>query len=61
METEISGFSASDFAVEQVFYESKDGTRVPMFVAFKKGEKRDGTSPCLLYGYGGFNISLTPT
>jgi prolyl oligopeptidase len=50
-----------DYAVEQVFYKSKDGTRVPMFVAYKKGLKRDGSNPTLLYGYGGFSISLTPT
>ncbi len=50
-----------DYAVEQVFYKSPDGTRVPMFLAYKKGLKRDGTNPTLLYGYGGFNISLTPT
>ncbi len=60
METEIAGFNASDFKVEQVFYNSTDDTRIPMFIASRKGEKRDGTSPCLLYGYGGFNISLTP-
>jgi prolyl oligopeptidase len=50
-----------DYAVEQVFYKSKDGTRVPMFLAYKKGLKRDGSNPTLLYGYGGFSISLTPT
>ena len=50
-----------DYAVEQVFYKSQDGTRVPMFLAYKKGIKRDGSNPTLLYGYGGFNISLTPT
>lgn len=50
-----------DYQVEQVFYRSQDGTRVPMFIASKKGVKRDGTNPTLLYGYGGFNISLTPT
>ncbi len=50
-----------DYQVEQVFYTSKDGTRVPMFLASKKGLKRDGSNPTLLYGYGGFNISLTPT
>jgi prolyl oligopeptidase len=53
-------FKADDYVVEQVFYESKDGTKVPMFITHKKGIKLDGTNPTLLYGYGGFNISLTP-
>jgi prolyl oligopeptidase len=53
-------FNPADYAVEQVFYTSKDGTKVPMFICYKKGLKKDGTAPCLLYGYGGFNISLTP-
>lgn len=49
-----------DYAVKQVFYQSKDGTRIPMFLAHKKGIKLDGSNPTLLYGYGGFNISMTP-
>jgi prolyl oligopeptidase len=49
-----------EFEVKQVFYKSKDGTRVPMFVSHKKGLKLDGNNPTLLYGYGGFNIPLTP-
>ena len=49
-----------DFEVKQVFYNSKDGTRIPMFVVHKKGLKMDGTNPTLLYGYGGFNSSQTP-
>jgi len=49
------------YVVEQIKYKSKDGTEVPMFLTYKKGIKKDGTNPTLLYGYGGFNISLTPT
>jgi len=59
-ETEIKGFDSSNYKVEQEFYQSKDGTRIPMFIASRKDAKRDGSMPCLLYGYGGFNISLTP-
>lgn len=50
----------ADYEVKQVFYKSKDGTKVPMFIAHKQGLKLDGTNPTVLYGYGGFNISLTP-
>ncbi|HEX8639110.1 MAG TPA: prolyl oligopeptidase family serine peptidase, partial [Pyrinomonadaceae bacterium] len=53
-------FDPAQYEVKQVFYNSKDGTRVPMFVVHKKGIKMDGTNPTLLYGYGGFNNSLTP-
>jgi prolyl oligopeptidase len=53
-------FNPDDYEVKQVFYHSKDGTKVPMFISHKKGVKLDGTNPTLLYGYGGFNISLTP-
>ena len=53
-------FNPEDYEVNQVFYNSKDGTRVPMFIAHKKGLELNGTNPTLLYGYGGFNISLTP-
>jgi prolyl oligopeptidase len=54
-------FDPSLYEVKQVFYASKDGTKVPMFIVHKKGIKLDGTNPTLLYGYGGFNVSLTPT
>ena len=53
-------FNAGEYEVQQVFYRSKDGTRVPMFVAHKKGLELDGSNPTLLYGYGGFNIAMTP-
>lgn len=53
-------FNPEDYEVNQVFYSSKDGTKVPMFIAHKKGLELDGTNPTLLYAYGGFNISLTP-
>lgn len=54
-------FNPEDFESKQVFYTSKDGTRVPMIISYKKGTKLDGTNPTILYGYGGFNISLTPS
>jgi prolyl oligopeptidase len=53
-------FNPNDYEVKQVFYPSKDGTKIPMFLAMKKGIKLDGNNPTLLYGYGGFNIPLTP-
>lgn len=53
-------FDVDQYTVEQVFYPSKDGTEVPMFLVYKKGLKRDGNAPTLLYAYGGFNISMTP-
>jgi prolyl oligopeptidase len=53
-------FDPDAFESTQVFYPSKDGTRVPLFITQKKGTPRDGTAPTILYGYGGFNISLTP-
>jgi prolyl oligopeptidase len=53
-------FDATQYETKQVFYNSKDGTRVPMFLTYKKGLKLDGQNPTLLYAYGGFDISLTP-
>jgi prolyl oligopeptidase len=53
-------FDPRQYDVKQVFYHSKDGTRVPMFIAHKKGIQLDGSNPTYLYGYGGYNISLTP-
>ena len=54
-------FKQDDYVSEQVFFQSKDGTRIPMFLTYKKGLKRDGKNPVYLYGYGGFNISLPPS
>jgi len=53
-------FNPNDYEVKQVFYASKDGTKIPMFIVHKKGLKLDGNNPTILYAYGGFNISLTP-
>jgi prolyl oligopeptidase len=54
-------FDTSGYETKQVFYSSKDGTRIPMFITHKKGLKLDGNNPTLLHGYGGFNISLKPS
>jgi len=54
-------FNSDAYTSEQIFYQSKDGTQVPMMITYKKGLKRDGKNPTMLYGYGGFNISLTPS
>lgn len=54
-------FDTSNYTTSQIFFTSKDGTRVPMFVSHKKGLKLDGNNPCYLYGYGGFQINLTPS
>jgi prolyl oligopeptidase len=54
-------FDPTKYETRQVFYRSKDGTRVPMFITHKKGLNLNGRNPTLLYGYGGFDISLTPT
>ena len=53
-------FDASQYETVQVFYRSKDGTRAPLFLTYKKGLKRDGSNPTYLYGYGGFNVNMTP-
>lgn len=58
---EIPEFNPADYETKQVFYESKDGTRVPMFIVHKKGIKLDGKNPTLLYGYGGFSVSTSPS
>ncbi|WP_299523098.1 prolyl oligopeptidase family serine peptidase [uncultured Lutibacter sp.] len=54
-------FESNDFESKQVFYTSKDGTQVPMIISYKKGTELNGKNPTILYGYGGFNISLTPS
>ncbi|NKX31815.1 S9 family peptidase, partial [Alteromonadaceae bacterium A_SAG1] len=55
-----TGVNYDDYETKQIFYTSKDGTKVPMFIVHKKGLKLDGNNKTLLYGYGGFNISLLP-
>jgi len=59
--TPAIAFNSDEYVSEQVFYTSKDGTQVPMMITYKKGLKKDGNNPAILYGYGGFNISLTPS
>lgn len=56
-----SDFSPDDYATERLFYTSRDGTRAPIFITYKKGIRRDGGNPALLYGYGGFNINMAPS
>jgi prolyl oligopeptidase len=53
-------FEPTDFETKKVFYSSKDGTRVPKFITYKKGMKQDGNNPTMLYAYGGFNVNITP-
>jgi prolyl oligopeptidase len=53
-------FKGEDFVTEQVFYPSKDGTKIPMFITYRKGLEKNGNNPTMLYGYGGFNASMTP-
>ena len=57
---DIPGFNPDAYETKQVFYNSKDGTRVPLFLVYKKGLKLDGNNPTLLYGYGGFNVVTSP-
>lgn len=57
----IPGYKADEYETKEVFFNSKDGTRVPMFLVYRKGLKLDGTNPTLMYGYGGFNITTSPT
>ena len=59
--TELEGFNPDDYVTEQVFYPSADGTKIPMFLTYKKGLERNGKNPVYLYGYGGFNITLNPS
>jgi prolyl oligopeptidase len=54
-------FNSDNYESKQVFYSSKDGTKIPMIITYKKGLKLNGQNPTILYGYGGFNISLTPS
>jgi len=54
-------FDSNDYKSEQIFYKSEDGTKIPMIITYKKGTKFDGQNPTILYGYGGFNISIQPS
>ena len=59
-QTALPGFNPDDYVTEQVFYPSSDGTQIPMFLTYKKDLEKNGQNPVYLYGYGGFNVSLTP-
>ena len=60
-EPKLQGFAPEEYETQQVFYKSADGTRVPLFITARKGTKLDGANPTILYGYGGFNVSVTPS
>lgn len=60
-QAEINGVNMDDYVTEQVFYPSADGTKIPMFITYKKGLEKNGKNPVYLYGYGGFNVSLPPS
>ena len=53
-------YDAAQYTTEQLFFESSDGEHVPMFVSHRRGLRLDGSNPCYLYGYGGFQINITP-
>src|SRR5207244_5260860 len=56
----LEGFDPDSYETRQVFYSSKDGTHVPLYIVSRKGTRLEGNNPTILYGYGGFNISLEP-
>lgn len=60
-EIKTEGFEKDLYTTKQVFYDSKDGTKIPMFLVHRKDLKLNSENPCLLYGYGGFNISIKPS
>jgi prolyl oligopeptidase len=58
---QLKGFESEEYETQQVFYKSRDGARVPLFITARKGTRLDGSNPTILYGYGGFNVSVTPS